>query len=245
MNKEELKRIFTDYVFKNYDMEDIGISRKYYHSLRVMEIAEELAVKNNFSESDKNLSIIIGLLHDYARFPQWKKYKTYDDLKSIDHGDLAVELLFDNKKIEEFNVKKEDYDEIYDAIKNHNKLEVIDNLSVHNKLLCKLIRDADKLDILYLYGVDMNLFKQDDEDISEKVKKDFFNNIQIDKRDLNSKNDNIVLDLSFIFDLNFSSSYKFIKDNNIMKKLWERVEDKEKFKEYFDYANKYIEERID
>lgn len=245
MNKEELKKVFTDYVFNNYDMEDIEISRKYYHSLRVMDIAEQIAIENNFSNSDIELSVIIGLLHDYARFPQWKKYKTYNDLRSIDHGDLGVKLLFDNNEIEKFNIKKEYYDEIYDAIKYHNKMDIIDDFSVHNNLLCKLIRDADKLDIFYLYGTDNTLFNEDNMSISEGIKNDFYNKKQIDRTLVNCKNDNIILDISMVFDLNFDYSYKYIRENKLIEKMWDKINNKEMFKEYFDYINKYIDERID
>ena len=245
MNKEELKEIFKDYVFNNFDMNDNRISLKYYHSLRVMDIANDISVNENFSKNDIELSNIIGLLHDYARFPQWEKYKTYSDINSIDHGDLGVELLFNNNEIEKFNIKKDYYDEIYDAIKYHNKLDVIDNISVHNKLLCKLIRDADKLDIFYLFGIDISLFNEDNKDISDKVKKAFYNGNQIDRRSVKSKNDNIILNLAMIFDLNFDYSYKFIKENKLIEKLWERIIDKEKFKEYFEYIFKYVNERIE
>jgi len=245
MNKEELKKVFRDYVFNNYDMKDIGISRKYYHSLRVMDIAEKIAIENNFSNSDIELSVIIGLFHDYARFPQWKKYKTYNDLRSIDHGDLGVKLLFDNNEIEKFNIKKEYYDEIYDAIKYHNKMDIIDDLSVHNNLLCKLIRDADKLDIFYLYGTDNTLFNEDNMSISEGIKNDFYNKKQIDRTLVNCKNDNIILDISMVFDLNFDYSYKYIRENKLIEKMWDKINNKEMFKEYFDYINKYIDERID
>jgi len=40
--------------------------------------------------------MIIGLLHDYGRFIQWKKYKTFTDIDSIDHADLGVNLLTSN-----------------------------------------------------------------------------------------------------------------------------------------------------
>jgi len=245
MNKEELIKIFKEYVFKNFDMNDVGISRKYYHSLRVMDIAEKIAVENNFSDKDIELSMIIGLLHDYGRFYQWKNYKTYDDLKSIDHADLSIKLLFDNKEIDRFNINCEYYDEILDAIKFHNKLEIIDDISVHNKLLCKLIRDADKLDILYLYGTDNSLFKQDNEEISDIVKEAFYNKKLVDKSHVKSRNDKIILDLALIYDFNFDYSYKYMEDNKLLEKIYERTDNKEKFKEYFDYINKYIKERVD
>jgi len=243
MEKFKLIEQFKKYV-DNFDINDIGISRKYYHSLRVMDIAEEIAINENFDKKDIKLSIIVGLLHDYARFPQWKLYKTYNDFESLDHGNYGVDLLFSNNEIQKFNIDKEYYDEIYDAIKYHNKITFPDNISVHNKLLCKLIRDADKLDIFYLFGVDKEVFLEDNYPISEKVKNDFYNHIQINIKDVSSKNDKIILDLGMIYDINFDYSFKYIKENKLIEKMYDNLTNKKMFKEYFDYIIKYIDERV-
>lgn len=59
-----------------------------------MGLAKLIASKSNFNKEDIELATIAGLLHDYARFEQWTKYHTHDDSKSVDHGDLAVKILF-------------------------------------------------------------------------------------------------------------------------------------------------------
>ena len=89
MELERLKEIFKKYV-DTFDTSERAIERKYVHSLRVMDLCDMLAKANNYNEKDIELSNIIGLLHDYGRFPQWTKYKTYNDLTSIDHADLGV-----------------------------------------------------------------------------------------------------------------------------------------------------------
>lgn len=243
MNDNLLKK-FKEYVYK-FDMNDIGISRKYYHSLRVMDIANLIAINENFSNKDIELSKIVGLLHDYARFPQWTDYKTYNDMKSIDHGDLAVELLFDNNEIEKFNINKEYYDEIYDSIKYHNKYDYPNDMSEHNKLLCKLIRDADKLDIFYLYGMDKFMFLEDSKNISTVIKDCFYNNKPLDINKVKSRNDRIIYNLGMVYDINFYYSFKYLKDNKLIEKMYDRLKNKELFKEYFYHINKYIDERID
>ena len=53
--------------------------------------------------------ILIGLLHDIARFEQYTKYKTFRDSISIDHGDLGVEILFEEKEIEKYDLDKKYY----------------------------------------------------------------------------------------------------------------------------------------
>ena len=49
-------------------------------------------------------------------------------------------------------IDKEDYQVVYTAIKNHNKFVIESNLTERELLFSKLIRDADKLDILYALG---------------------------------------------------------------------------------------------
>lgn len=238
-----MKENFKNYVYQ-YDMSDINIVRKYYHSYRVMDLCMLLAKYNNFSEENTLIAMLVGLLHNYGRFEQWTKYKTYKDSISIDHADLAVLKLFDNNEIKNYCLQKEYYDEIYDAIKYHNKYEIPSNLSDHNTLLCKFIRDADKLDIFYLISMYKDLLEEDDNSISEKVKTDFFNNKAINLSDLNNKSDAVILKLGMVFDLNFKYSFEHLKNTKVIDKIFDNIINKDKFKIYFEYINKYIDERI-
>lgn len=244
MNKEEIQKKFKKYV-ERFNMTDNAIQRKYYHSLRVMDLATLIAKYSHFDDENYEIAALVGLLHDYARFPQWTKYKTYSDINSIDHGDLGVELLFNNSEIKDFCENIKYYDEIYDAIKYHNKLAIPENLSDHNKLLCKVIRDADKLDIFYLFSVNKILILEDDSDISKEVEKDFFDKKSIDWKKVKNKSDNILLDLALVFDLNFNYSFNYLKESKLIDKIFDTLENKEKYKKYFDFINKYIDERID
>ena len=239
---EKIKKNFKIHAEK-YDMNDIAIIRKFYHSYRVMDFCMLLAKYNNFNDDDTNIAMLVGLLHDYSRFEQWTNYKTYSDIKSIDHGDLAVERLFKDREILNYCKNIEYYDEIYDAIKYHNKYSYPEYLSEHNKLLCKIIRDADKLDIFYLLGINKELMVEDDGIISNKVKEDFYNNKSISRLNCENKNDDILLSIAMIFDLNFNYSFKYIKDMKLIDKIYENIENKTIFEPYFNYINQYIEKR--
>lgn len=74
-------------------MNDENIKRKYYHSIRVMKFAKNIAENLKLEENIIELAIVAEILHDYGRFEQWENYKTYSDVDSLDHGDLAVDLL--------------------------------------------------------------------------------------------------------------------------------------------------------
>ena len=244
MNKEIMLSNFKKYVEK-FNLNEKAIERKYKHSLRVMEKAKEIAINNNLSTQDIEIVTIVGLLHDYARFPQWTKYKTFSDKDSEDHGNWAVKLLFEDGDIQNYADKIKYYDEIYDAIKNHNKYILPSNLSEHNIIISNIIRDADKLDIFYLFSEYKDLIPEDDNDINEDITKDFYNNENIDYRKVKNVSDKLILNLSMVYDLNFKYSYENLKNNKIIEKIYEGIVNKEKYKAYFEYIIKFIEKKVD
>lgn len=227
--------------FEKYDTNEPAIVRKYYHSLRVMDLSMLIAKYAGFNDNDSKIAAISGLLHDYARFEQWTKYKTYKDIDSFDHGDLAVKRLFDENEIKDYNLSIDNYDEVYDAIKYHNKYSIPNNLSKHNETMCKVVRDADKLDILYLKTTNDLIT---DGEISLKVKKQFFKKKCINKIDIKNQSDAIVLVLAMIYDLNFKYSFEYLEKTNLIWKIFDNIKDKEKFRKYFEYMDKYIKGEI-
>lgn len=243
MNLETFKEKFRLYV-SNYNMNDKAVLRKFYHSYRVMDLCMLIAQNSNFNDEDKEIAMLIGLLHDYARFEQWTKYKTYSDLNSVDHGDLAVKKLFDDKEIINFCSNEEYYDEIYDAIKYHNKLSIPSNLSNHNINMCKLVRDADKIDILYLFTINKELIEEDNSEISSAVIESFYKKESINYKDVKGLSDKILLDLAFVFDINYDYSFKYIKNQKLIEKIFENINNKEKFRVYFEFVIDYINERV-
>ena len=122
------------------------IELKIKHTMRVKKISKDLAESLNLSKEDVDLAEYCGLLHDIARFEQWKRYGTYDDLKSIDHGNLGYEILKKDHFINRFT--KKNHNTILLAVKYHNKYRVPKTLNERNRLFANITRDADKLDIL-------------------------------------------------------------------------------------------------
>lgn len=188
----------------NYDIENENIERKIYHSLRVMEISKKIATNMGLENEKIELATLIGLLHDIGRFEQFKIYQTYSDLESIDHGDLGADILKQNNFIRNF-IKEAKYDEIIlKSVQNHNKYKIADDLNKEEKLFCKIVRDADKIDILY-EAIEI-FWKKGREEIqndliSDKVYNEFLNKKLI-KKDKNMKKngiDKLVLMLAFCF----------------------------------------------
>ena len=120
MNIEKAIEEFKKYV-ANYDNLNPKVIFKREHSLRVMTEAKEIAKSLKLEKEEIDLATIIGLLHDIGRFEQVKRYNTFKDIKSIDHGNLGVEILKENLYIRKY-IEEEKYDNIiFKAIENHNK----------------------------------------------------------------------------------------------------------------------------
>lgn len=196
-----------------YDMTNKNIERKYYHSFRVMHESKYIAENLNLSQEQIDLATLIGLLHDIARFEQMKKYGTFSDVLSVDHGDLGAKILSENNFIRKF-VKDNKYDDIIiTAIRNHNKCDIEEGLNGEKLLQAKIIRDADKLDIFY-EGAEFfwNDYEKIDEIYNLKIGDEYFNKF-IQKKSIKRQKDqnkleDLLVFIAFIFNINYTISFK-------------------------------------
>lgn len=232
---------FINYV-SNYDLNNIKIKLKYDHSIRVMNLMMKYAKELGFASYEVELASVIGLLHDIGRFEQLKRYDSFNDKETIDHATLGVKLLFEDNLIKKFWSNKDDYELIEFAIKNHNKLNIEKCNNEKFLKYAKLIRDTDKIDILYVYGVSDEL-KVRSENIS--ISKPILNCIKDNKTVLydliNNKNDELSISFSYIFDINYDICLKeFLYNLNI---LYNKLEYKEKFKEIYMLINEYVKDK--
>jgi len=243
---------FRNYA-SGYDMKESKISMKYYHTFRVEKICEEIAILLGLDEEKGSLAKLIGLLHDIARFEQYALYKTYDDMKSIDHGDLAVEILKKDNYIRRY-VKTDEYDNIIlKAIKYHNKYSIGDEVNEEENLFCKIIRDADKLDIFYIKVNETLEYQRkeiEEEFITKEVLEQFMAKQSINRKYVYTNLDRLIVLLAFIYDFNFKESYKIIKDNKYIDRAidifdFKKQETKNQMELIRKTANDYINNQIE
>lgn len=234
-------REFEEFVLNNYNLKEEGINVKYYHSKRVALISKRLAQKLNFNYHDVLLATQIGLLHDIGRFYEYTRYGFYDH-KNFDHGTLGVKILKKDNFIRKFNVNPADDEVLFNAIMNHDKYS-IDKKWADNKF-CKLIRDTDKIDILYQIAIKKIRFNNDNMTISPKVYNAFMNEEPVKYKDINSYADKVLNILGYIYDINYDESLKYIVDNNYLDRIYQSLLNKESFKRYFNEVYIYIEKRL-
>ena len=249
---EKAKEEFLKYTGR-FNLEDENIKRKQLHSLRVMEISKDIATKLGLSQEKIELATLIGLLHDIGRFKQYSEIGLDDNIEGFENEDYGAYII--EKNIRKYiNYSKYD-DIIIKAVKNHNKFTIEEKLTEQEMLFAKIIRDSDKIDILYESVYIFNNGKEDQVNksiLSERIYNQFINKklIMKEKNEILKYVDNIVCVMAFIYDIYFKTSFEILREEDYINKILDRYdfenkETKEKIKEIRKIANKYIEERIE
>ncbi len=246
---------FSEYV-KPYDITNGKIELKIKHTYRTVEVAKKIAEDLNLNEEQKLLAQLISLLHDIGRFEQVRIYNTFRDIDSIDHADLGVKILFEDGEIRRF-IEDTKYDDIiYKAVKNHNKFKIEEGLDGETLLQCKIVRDADKTDIFARFALDIELCKNvlydykemSKQTVSPKLMEKFEKYEQVSRDEFNRDIDSYINIISFIFDYNFITGLKIIKENNYIERTMKPLcicdDTKEQMEKIIKIANTYIDERI-
>lgn len=225
-----LKKHFNDYsitFIEKADDPDPFILKK-EHTLRVCKEIVIIGKQLFLPENDLILAEAIALLHDIGRFVQLEKYGTFVDQFSENHAELGLTVIGEQGFLD-FCEENEAY-LIKEAVRFHNAADIPSDRNNRTLLFIKLIRDADKLDIWRVVTEHyarpdsdsekiINLGLEDDGKISheavEAVCKETFVKTFMIKR----LNDLKLLQISWVFDLNFSQSVSRLKQKGYIDKI--------------------------
>ena len=225
-------------------MNERMIAYKYNHSYRVVHQAEEICRSLDLDNVERDLASLIALLHDIARFRQWTNYNTFNPKKSLDHGKEGEIILFEEGEIKNYDCDKDDYEIIRKAIRNHNQYAIEDGLNERELLHANIIRDADKIDILYAFSTWKLLeIENDDSEISDEIRKQFFEHKSIDRNNIKTVNDRALAKIALIFDFNYDYSINRVYEEGYLDKIYEGLKNKDIFKEFYEEAIKYLKKR--
>ena len=255
IDRSRAKKVFADYV-NSYDMNIGQNALKVKHTYKVADISEQIAKEQDLSPLDVDLAWLIGLLHDIARFEQNKRYGTFNDLTSVDHANLGVEILFKDGKIRDF-IDETNYDYIIEkAIRFHNKYRVEAGLDDRTMMFCNIIRDADKLDI---FRVNQESSKEDVYEVSEEdfknsefsdaIFESFFNEKVVFKQLKKNAVDGLACHLSLVYELIYPASVKIAVEQGYVEKMMsfesENAKANEQLAKMSEKLKSYIKERLE
>jgi hypothetical protein len=251
-----LKNWFADYcdTFSTPSEEDqrnITIKRDHTHEvcLNAVQIAKDLRL----NEHQMMLAETIALFHDVGRFPQYRQYKTFDDSISVNHAALSARVLLENSVLRDLPGR--DRDLIIRAVTLHNVFSLPEGLEDETLLFSRLIRDADKLDIL---RVVIDYFKQepgsraeavalglpDEPAYSEEVLACLHKEKMALKSMLTTQNDFKLLQLAWLYDLNFASSLRMVVARKYIPRIADMLPRNDDISRAVNNVREYVDRRL-
>ena len=78
-------------------------------------------------------------------------------------------------------------------------------------------------------------------DLRITVKNSFYKHESIDRKDVKTINDRVIMKFALIYGLYFDYSKRIILEREYLDKLFETLNNKEIFKPYYEEAKKYLE----
>lgn len=232
MEQEQLKKFrawFGDYVAGLYDNDEYvnaNLKLKEEHTQRTCKEMLYLAKELDLSDEQMRLAEVIALFHDIGRFEQFVRYQTYVDGRSVNHCLLGLKVLRDTKALDGVDGMERQW--IEKAIEYHGSKELPPDLSGDCLLFSKMIRDADKIDSLYVmtdcyskyidnprdYKLEIEL--PDEPWYSKEVLDELLAGRRIDYGRLRTLNDMKLCLLGWIFDVNFVPTIRRIKQRRLI-----------------------------
>jgi len=199
------------------------------HSFRVAENAAKLGKMLNLNGDDQKVAYLSGLLHDIGRFEQLSNYNTFNDTTSVDHAAHSVEVLKEKNVLA--GIDEELQELVFFSVYYHNKLQLPKKGKEREMMHARLLRDSDKLDILKVltdYYSDKN--KKPNHTltwdlpaggtVSQPIAKEILSGKLVSKEKVKNETDVKIMQLSWVFDLNYKSSFEIIFENRLFEKIY-------------------------
>lgn len=227
----QLQQWFQGYVegFEDLSVEDLrNIHLKRDHTLRVMACMDALTAGEALPESQRLLAAAIALLHDVGRFLQYRRWRTFRDSESENHARLSCEVIRSEALLKDLPADEQLL--IEEAVRFHNLLQLPDKFQSPTNLFMRLIRDADKLDIWHVF---LEYYHQPPEQQASAVGLGFPDLpavtpacleallagqvVKLDQAQV--LNDFKLLQLSWVYDLQFDTTRKLLLKRNYIPQL--------------------------
>jgi hypothetical protein len=246
---------FDDYTsrFHNPNPEiERNIILKMEHTTRVRDNISRIARSLLISQEEVAMAEVLALFHDVGRFEQLKQYGTFNDRITTNHAALGLKVLCRSGIL--CSLPKKERHLLQRAVWLHNKYAIPETEKADSLLFSRLIRDADKLDILgyiseHLERRDLNPNKAMDFGLAEEpgfsrqALDDILKRKTVKIAALKNLNDMRLLYLSWVFDIHFPVTFSCIEEKGYMEKLQIGLPQDREICEAIDFIAAYLQER--
>jgi putative nucleotidyltransferase with HDIG domain len=198
------------------------------HTWRVCALAEKIAGSLKMNAGETALALLSSLLHDIGRFEQYASYRTFSDLHSENHALVGLRIIEKHELISPLS--EADRELVLSAVEHHNAQALPVGLDERTLRHARLIRDADKLDILPLminYSETRHLAKNpgmegklpDTPGFSPEIIDVILCCGTVSNAMRKNQNDMRLVQLAWLLDLNFPWSYSYAFEQKFAQRM--------------------------
>jgi hypothetical protein len=203
---------------------------------------------------DIALAGIIALFHDVGRFPQYVRYRTFEDSRSVNHAVLGAKVLLERNVLRD--LPKRERSLIVRVVALHNVFVLPHRLDREVRLHAEIVRDADKLDIWRVFieladsdSADwpsaVGLGLPDTPECSPAVIASLNRREMVPLTSLRTLNDFRLLQLAWIYDLNFAPSLRMVLERSVIEQLTTSLPQIDAISRVVGNLRNYVNERLD
>ncbi|MEW6259991.1 MAG: HD domain-containing protein [Thermodesulfobacteriota bacterium] len=227
-------RKYVDGFYTGIEEDDRNIELKDIHTQHVRKNMERLCASLGLDTGKRDLADLIALFHDVGRFEQYRKYRTFSDRKSVNHARLGVQVLARHHVLDGLSPAARKI--VFRAVAFHNAAELPTATATDERTFMQLIRDADKLDI---WRVVTDYYRRTDRSPNKTVELDLPDTPQWSRNilealmahrfaciaDMKTLNDFKLLQIGWVFDLNFDESFRIVRERKYIEAIAETLPD--------------------
>ena len=229
-----IEKRFLDYINSmsfTKEQNNILNTLKLEHTNRVVRLSEILA-ESIFDENDEKdyiiLSKIIAVLHDIARWEQMKTYNKFSDIQG-DHGETGAEIISQHDMLNGLDDKYQQI--VLTAIREHNKKHA-KKYDEFTQIFVDIIRDADKIDNLYIevenYNNSDNSMKNilpfsEEHELSQPIYDSIINSSLADSKDRETIIDFKFFKMAWCYGITIPKSIEIIRENKYIQDIYNDI----------------------
>lgn len=229
---------------------DEPVKLKQVHTERVCGEILALGKALRLSENDLLLAETMALFHDLGRFEQYARYGTFQDAASENHAGLSLKelarhgVLTDCSRQEQLLITK--------SIAVHNVRTLPLKGDDRRLFFARLLRDADKLDIWRVFidyyeeadkGLNATIIwgLPDNQTVSAKILQALAQGKMADTRHMAGLNDFKLLQISWVFDLNFKPAFEAVRERRYVERIADVLPGTKEIGRAVDVARRFLE----
>jgi hypothetical protein len=222
------------------------------HTLRVCKEAASIGMALGIPARDLRLAEATALLHDVGRFVQYARYRTFADRLSENHALLGLKILTQGRVLSDLPARTQLI--IRRAIRYHNQAEIPPSKDRRLLFFARMLRDADKLDIWRLmidysnsppgrknHAITVGL--PDGKGVAPDVMEDLRSHRIVARRNVRNLNDFRLLQLGWVFDVNFLPTLQAVHRRGYLEKLRDTLPDGAEAREAYQIVKEYTTRR--